>query len=181
MTPHFAHQRTQFLTLHAPKPVVTSKRLRYYITAMALNARQELFVQNLVAEGMNATAAYRAAGYKGRGNTAEVGASEILRNPKVIKRVADVQAEHAKRTAITVDDLVAKLQLLYSIAVEDRQTGPGVQAIMGIGKLLGLIVDRQELRAEVVRKPVADPDAPSEMSTDDWAKKYGGKIIEHQP
>ena len=125
---------------------------------MSLNARQERFVQSLVAEGMNAIA-YKAAGYKGLGNTAEVGAAEILRNPQVKIRLAEVQAEHAERAAITVDDLVDKLAHLYSIAVEDCQTAAGVQAIMGIGRLLGLVIDRQELRAEVIRKPASDPDA----------------------
>ena len=46
---------------------------------MPLNPRQERFVQNLVVNGMNATAAYKSAGYKGQGNVAEAGASELLR------------------------------------------------------------------------------------------------------
>jgi hypothetical protein len=87
-----------------------------------------------------------------------------------------VQAEHAKRAAVTVDHLVAKLE---HFTASPSKAGPGVQAVMGIGKLLGLIIDRQELRAEI-RKPVADPDAPPEMSIDDWTKKYGGNVIEHQ-
>ncbi|MEQ1955847.1 hypothetical protein [Mesorhizobium sp. CN2-181] len=52
---------------------------------------------------------------------------------------------------------------------------------MGKAKLFGLIVDRQDLRAEIMRKPVADSDAPSEMSLADWSRKYGGRVIEHQP
>ena len=34
---------------------------------MSVNVRQERFVQNLAAKSMNATAAYKAAGYKGLG------------------------------------------------------------------------------------------------------------------
>ena len=33
---------------------------------MPLNTKQERFAQNLVAQGMNATAAYKAAGYTGK-------------------------------------------------------------------------------------------------------------------
>ena len=44
---------------------------------------------------------------------------------------ADVQAVHAERAAITVDDLIDKLERLYFIAVDDRQPGPGVKAVSG--------------------------------------------------
>ena len=88
---------------------------------MPLNFRQERFVQNLVAEGMNATAAYRAAGYRGQGNIAEVVRLRAPQEPLEVKaRLADVQAVHAERAAITVDDLIDKLERLYFIAVDDR-------------------------------------------------------------
>ncbi len=61
-----------------------------------------------------------------------------------------------------------------------------------IAKLHGLVVDRQELRAEVITRPSADENAPAEMSLEDWQAKYGGssgavingsgngKLIEHE-
>ena len=128
---------------------------------------------------MNATAAYRAAGYRGQGNTAEVGACELLRNPKVKARLADVQAVHAERAAITVDDLIDKLERLYFIAVDDRQPGPGVKAVLAIARLLGL--DRQELHAEIIYKPAFEPDVPREMSLEEWSQRYGGKAIGYSP
>ena len=71
---------------------------------MPLNARQEKFVQNLVAHGMNATAAYRAAGYAGRTDaTARAGASELLTNPNVKARLAELQHQAAYKAAITAE------------------------------------------------------------------------------
>ena len=144
-----------------------------------INARQEAFVQSLLAKGMNATAAYKAAGYSGKGNVAEAGASEILRNPKVAARLAELQAEAASEAKITVKSLTDDLIRLRNLAEANNQPAAGVAAVGMIAKLHGLVVDRQEVRAEVVRKPVGDPDAPPEMSFDDWSRKYGGKVIEH--
>ena len=145
---------------------------------MQLNVRQECFVQNLVAEGMNATAAYKAAGYLAKKDvTARNGAHELLTNPYVKRRLAEVQAEHAQRAALTVDDLIDKLERLYCIAVEDRQPGPGVKAVLAIARLLGL--DRQELHAEIICKPAFEPDVPREMSLEEWSQRY--KAIGYSP
>ena len=157
-----------------------------------ISARQEAFVQNLVAKGMNATAAYKAAGYSGKGNVAEAGASEILRNPKVAARLAELQAEAASEAKISVKSLTDDLIRLRNLAEANSQPAAGVAAVGMIAKLHGLVVDRQELRAEVVTRPSADENAPAEMSLEDWQAKYGGssgpgidgsgngKLIEHE-
>jgi hypothetical protein len=147
---------------------------------MSLNARQERFVQNLVAEGMNATAAYRAAGYAAKADSAiRADASRLLTNANVKIRVAELQREAAAKTVVTAEAIAAELDAAYELAFANNQAAACVAASMGKAKLFGLIVDRQELRAEI-RKPVADPDAPAEMSIDDWTKKYGGNVIEYQ-
>ena len=94
-------------------------------------------------------------------------------------RVRELQREAAARSVITVELLTKKLDALYSLAEENNQPAAGVAAVGMIAKLHGLLVDRQEVRAEIVRKPVSDPDAPPEMPFDDWSRKYGGKVIEH--
>lgn len=149
---------------------------------MTLNARQERFVQNLVARGMNATAAYKAAGYVAENDAAvRADASRLLTNANVKNRVVELQREAATRTLTTAETIAEELDAAYQLAFANNQAAACVAASMGKAKLFGLIVDRQELRAEFLRKPVADPDAPAEMSIDDWTKKYGGKVIEHQP
>jgi hypothetical protein len=94
-------------------------------------------------------------------------------------RVRKLQCEAAAQSAVTVGSLTRKLDAMYSLAEANNQPAAGVAAVGMIAKLHGLIVDRQEVRAEIVRNPVADPDAPPEMPFDDWSRKYGGKVIEH--
>ena len=109
---------------------------------MPLNAKQECFVQNLVAQGMNATA-YKAAGCTGKTEaTARAGASELLTNPNVASRISELQRLAARRHAKTVDTLVANLDQLRDLAIENGQTAAGVAAVMGAAKILGLIIDR---------------------------------------
>lgn len=57
-----------------------------------LSAQQERFALN-IAKGMNQTDAYRAAGYKSRGSSAEVNASKTIRIAKVADRIRGLAAE----------------------------------------------------------------------------------------
>ncbi|WP_457299619.1 terminase small subunit [Phyllobacterium sp. P5_D12] len=140
---------------------------------MTLNARQECFVQNLVARGMNATAAYKAAGYSAKKEvTARNGAHELLTNPYVAARISEVQKLAAMKHAKTVDGLVADLDRLRDIAIQNGQTSAGVAAVMGQAKLLGLIVDKAEVEQTVTRKPSRDPATPPRMTVAEWEAKY---------
>src|SRR5262245_27005477 len=140
---------------------------------MPLNARQERFVQNLVAKGMNATAAYKAAGYSAKKDvTARNGAHELLTNPYVRDRVAELQKVAAIRHSKTVDSLVADLDRLRDLAIENGQTAAGVAAVMGQAKLLGLIIDKAEVEQTVTRKPSRDTAAPGRMTSEEWEAKY---------
>ncbi|TIN08894.1 terminase small subunit [Mesorhizobium sp.] len=65
-----------------------------------LNIRQERFCLGL-AEGLPQSRAYIEAGYRARGNAAEVEASKMVRLPKVAARIAELQAEAARRSEIT--------------------------------------------------------------------------------
>ena len=51
-----------------------------------LTPKQRLFVNEYLVD-LNATAAYKRAGYVGKGNVAEVTASQLLRNPKIARQV----------------------------------------------------------------------------------------------
>ena len=92
---------------------------------MPLNTKQERFAQNLVAQGMNATAAYKAAGYTGKTEaTARAGASELLTNPNVAARISKLQQLAAKRHTKTVDTLIADLDQLRDLAIENGRRQP---------------------------------------------------------
>ncbi|MGX5842681.1 terminase small subunit [Mesorhizobium sp. ArgA1] len=146
---------------------------RYYNTSMPnakLNMRQERFCLAL-AEGLPQSRAYIEAGYMARGNAAEVSASQLLRNPKVAIRVAQLQAAAARRSEITVDDLVAELEDMRKLAIACKNPAAGVAAVMGKAKLLGLIVDKAEV-ATTPRKPLREPSDTEQMSLDEWQAKF---------
>ena len=65
--------------------------LRYYDTTISLNAKQERFAQSLT-QGMNASAAYKAAGYAATKDGAiRANASRLLTNANVKSRIAELQ------------------------------------------------------------------------------------------
>lgn len=62
---------------------------------MSLNVRQQRFVAEYLID-LNATAAYKRAGYAAKGNAAEVSACQLLSNPKVaveIQKAMDKRSE----------------------------------------------------------------------------------------
>ncbi|RJT36223.1 Terminase small subunit [Mesorhizobium waimense] len=135
-----------------------------------LNIRQERFCLGL-AEGLPQSRAYIEAGYTARGNAAEVEASKMVRLPKVTARVAELQAKAARRSEITVDDLVAELDTMLKLAVACKNPAAGVSAIMGKAKLLGLIVDKAEI-ATTLRKPMREPSEVKQMTLEEWQAKF---------
>ena len=72
-----------------------------------LTAKQKRFVAEYLID-LNATAAYRRAGYTGRGNAAEVAAHNLLRNIKVAAAVSDATQKRSERTEITQDMVLRK-------------------------------------------------------------------------
>lgn len=138
-----------------------------------LNIRQERFCLGL-AEGLSQSRSYVEAGYTARGNAAEVEASKMVRLPKVAARVAELQAKAARRSEITVDDLVADLNDMLELAIVTKNPAAGVSAIMGKAKLLGLIVDKAEITA-TQRKPMREPCDGGQMSLEAWQAKFAPK------
>ena len=67
-----------------------------------LTPKQQLFVHEYLVD-LNATAAYRRAGYKARGNSAEVNASRLLRNAKVAAALREAFRARAQRVRVTQD------------------------------------------------------------------------------
>jgi len=128
------------------------------------NRKHELFAQAL-AKGENASSAYRASGYSATGNSAEAAASRLLSDVKVQARVAELQERAAIRTEKTVADLVTMLEEDRILAREVEQPSAAISAVMGMGKLLGLVKDKTELTGkdgaaiEINQKVREDADA----------------------
>jgi phage terminase small subunit len=106
-----------------------------------LPAKMESFCLNWVESG-NASDAYKKAGYSMTNpKTISEAASRLLKNSKVVARIAELRSQHIERHKITVDTLVDDLE-------EDRQTArtlkspqmsAAVSATMGKAKLLGFL------------------------------------------
>lgn len=115
---------------------------------MALTIKQEKFCMVYIETG-NASEAYRQA-YNAE-NMSEVTinrkACEVKENGKVTARLNELRLGHTKRHEITVDDLVKQLEETRKVALglENPQCSAAISATMGTAKLLGLIVDKNEL------------------------------------
>ncbi len=114
---------------------------------MALTPKQEAFARAYVETG-NASEAYRRAYNVGSNTKAETinkRASELLTNGEVAGRVAELQAKAAERTMITVESLTVKLEEARLHALKDEKgASAAVSAIMGMAKLHGLLIDKQD-------------------------------------
>lgn len=75
--------------------------------ASKLTEKQKRFCAEYLID-LNATAAYRRAGYAGQGNTAEVNASKLLRTAKVCAEIAIRQKKLQEKTGITQERVLAE-------------------------------------------------------------------------
>ena len=111
-----------------------------------LTPKQEAFCHAYV-ETSNASEAYRRA-YNCANMKDETiwrNAHELLNhNSKVAARVAELKEALRKRHEYTVDDLVAELEEAREVAKKNDAAAPMVAATMGKGKLLGLVVEKNE-------------------------------------
>jgi len=62
-------------------------------------------------------------------------------------RIEQLQAKHQKRHEITVDKLTQMAVAAYDLAMDDKcnQPSAAVSALLAIGKLHGLVVDKKEV------------------------------------
>ncbi len=113
-----------------------------------LTPKQEAFALAYVETG-NASEAYRRSynAEKMKPETVNRTAKELLDNPKIAARLAELKAAHVERHEITVDDLIRELEEARSIAMagERQQPAAMVAASMGKAKLLGLLMDKTEV------------------------------------
>lgn len=72
------------------------------------NRRQEEFVRQYLVD-LNAAAAYVRAGFRARGNSAEVNAARLLRNAQVAEAIERAMAERSERTKIDADRVLREL------------------------------------------------------------------------
>lgn len=109
------------------------------------NPRQELFVLKLV-EGLDRTAAYKAAGFTG----GQPAASYLYRQPQIAARRAELLAGVAAETGVTAQRLIEKPEAAYELAMATQQVAAAVAAIKEIGILAGVRVARRSTAIRTV-------------------------------
>lgn len=112
-----------------------------------LTPKQELFAQLDVELGNGPDAyrgAYNAEDMADSSIRAEV--SKLRRHPLIAQRIKEIRADLAKRHEITVDSLAADLEADRALAYETRKASAAVSATKAKAQLLGLMVDRKEIR-----------------------------------
>lgn len=112
-----------------------------------LSPQRERFAQ-AVASGLNQSDAYRAA-YKVREgtkpNSINVAASQLMANPNIALRVAELRAPAAKAATITLESHLADLQRLRNMAVKEKQFSAAITAEVARGKAAGVHIERADI------------------------------------
>jgi phage terminase small subunit len=112
--------------------------------AVLENTRHELFAQ-AIAKGSSQREAYLNAGYDVKPEVADAAASRLLSDVRVESRVAELLELAATETEKTITDIVKMLEEDRAMARDLKQPSAAITAAMGIAKVLGLIVDKNEL------------------------------------
>lgn len=108
---------------------------------MALTNKQMNFVNEYMKD-MNATAAYRRAGYRAKGNAAEVNASRLLSNAKVQAEIAKRTEELKKKSDLTVEWVINELKKNHLRAIELGEMSASNKALELLGRHLGAFMDK---------------------------------------
>ncbi len=121
---------------------------------------------------MNASAAYKAAGYAATKDGAiRANSSRLLTNANVKSLINDLQRRAADETVVTIESIAAQLDEDRKLAFAEGQASAAVAASLAKARLFGLLVDRTEI-ATTLRKPLREPGEARQMSVEEWTAKF---------
>lgn len=127
---------------------------------MGLNIRQKKFADYVIESG-NASMAYHKAGYQAEGNAAEVGASRLLRNVKVMEYINERNAE--LDTQFIADIIETKRFWTDVMRDEGADMRDRLRASEYIAKTNGAFIEKRELQNAAIseiRFGFIDPTLP---------------------
>lgn len=130
-----------------------------------LTIKQEKFARQYVGpcEG-NASEAYRKS-YAASNMSAEairVEACRLLERPNVSLMIDQLKAEQADQNAITIEEITAGLRRAAEAAAAAGQQSAATQALLGLAKLGGLLVEKRQVQVDDAREHL---DAVAELAT----------------
>src|SRR5262249_29903408 len=137
------------------------------------NAAHEAFVRAYIANKGNGAEAYSSA-YPNcqKPAVASAAATRLLKIVKVTERIAEFQAQAAKRTQITLEGLIEEAAELQRKAAEDGAHSAAVSALTLKAKLAGFHIDRNQ--NVNISGNYAISDRP--LTEEEWKKDY---VTEH--
>lgn len=155
-----------------------------------LSIRQQAFVSAIIA-GKSQIEAYKAAGYQGGKRAQKQSANQskavaegsmrskaakVAKTAAVAHALARARAVAAAKLGLTVEDLVAQLIETREIAlsIDPPQCSASAACTMGIGKLLGLVVDKKQVGI-VHHKPGLSAKAV-ELSAEEWQEQFTPRL-----
>lgn len=147
-------------------------------TARKPNARQHTFVTHILA-GESEVSAYKLAGYKGEPHTLYGSASRLLATATVQASLAIRRDEKAKTEGIDLQTIVSALQDNADAAKAAGQHSAVNQAWALIGKSLGLIIERSEVKTFSISGDITT--AIEGMSTDELRALVAGSVRQALP
>lgn len=133
------------------------------MTRKTLTPKQEEFCRIYI-ETSNATESYRRAYNPPNANYTSIKrrGHVTLNRPLVQARIKELQAGHAERHDMSVDDIAEMLKEDRLLARKQKQAGAAVAATMGMAKLYGLITDK--VKSETTIKGDADDYTDDELA-----------------
>lgn len=115
---------------------------------MALNRRQQKFVEEYLVD-LNATAAYKRAGYAARGNAAEVNAARLLRHAQVSEAIEAGMAARSAQTGLTAEYVLSSIKRIAESAEAADDRAAALKGHELLGKHLRLFTDKVEHSGKV--------------------------------
>jgi len=125
--------------------------------------------------GLSLKAALQKAGYASSQLSV---ADSILSRPRFIRYVDALRRKQVERLDYSIDNLCARLERVYMEAMEKSQYGPAVQAVMGIGKMMGHLADKTEIELHILSKPAREPTNDITLSPEEWQRQFTPKRIQ---
>lgn len=151
-------------------------------TVTKLKPAQELFLLFIVEQSLSGSEAYARAYPKAKPKSCGVNASRLLANARVIARRAELEAQKQvitrAATRITAEFISKELLEVAALAKKGGQLSAASQALLGVAKIHGFLVDKHLIDA-VVRKPGYLPGGPDMMDEASWLQEFGPKVIGH--
>jgi len=138
-----------------------------------LTDRERKLAQGIVG-GLTLKAALQKAGYSA--NTLAT-ADSVLSRPRFVRYVDHLRKYQVERLDYSIDNLCARLERVYIEAMDKYQYGPAVQAVMGIGKMMGHLADKTEIELHILSKPAREPTTELNLSPEEWQRQFLPKKV----